>query len=74
MEKILSPRLARSVFGGGDPGVSTQFPVQGDRADDAQYVILDAAEQEPGFYTLTLRIRDRVSGREVEETTDLYLE
>lgn len=67
-------RLARSLFGGGDRGVSTRFPVQGDRADDAQYVILDAADQEPGFYTLTLRIRDRVSGREVEETTDLYLE
>ncbi|MDX1420190.1 MAG: GWxTD domain-containing protein [Rubricoccaceae bacterium] len=67
-------RLARSIFGGGERGVSTRYPVQGDRADDAQYVILDAAEQEPGFYTLTLRIRDRISGRTVEETTDLYLE
>jgi hypothetical protein len=67
-------RLARSVFGGGDRGVSASYPVQGDRADDAQYVILDAADQEPGLYTLTVRIRDRVSGREVEETTDLFLE
>src|SRR5690606_26575276 len=67
-------RLARNLFGGRDPGVSSQFEVQGDRPDDAQYVILDAAEQEPGFYTLTLQIRDRVSGRTVEETTDLYLE
>jgi GWxTD domain-containing protein len=67
-------RLARSVFGGGERGVSTRYPVQGDRADDGQYVILDAADQEPGLYTLTLRIHDRVSGRTVEETTDLFLE
>ena len=67
-------RLARSIFGGDEPGVSTRYPVQGDRADDGQYVILDAADQEPGFYVLTLRITDRVSGRSVEKTTDLYLE
>ena len=67
-------RIARSIFGGGERGVSTQYPVQGNRRDDAQYVILDAAEQDPGLYTLTLKITDSVSGRSVEETTDLYLE
>jgi GWxTD domain-containing protein len=67
-------RLARSIFGSGDRGVATRYPVQGDRADDAQYVILDATEQEPGLYTLTVRIHDRVSGRTVEEATDLFLE
>ncbi len=67
-------RIARGIFGGGERGVSTEYPVQGDSRDDSQYVILDAAEQEPGFYTLTLKITDRVSGRSVEETTDLYLE
>ena len=67
-------RIARNIFGGGERGVSTQYPVQGDRRDDAQYVILDAAGQDPGLYTLTLKITDRLSGRSVEETTDLYLE
>lgn len=67
-------RLARSIFGGGDRGVSTSYPVQSNRVDDAQYVILDAATQEPGFYTLTLTITDTITGDSVEETTDLYLE
>lgn len=67
-------RFARSIFGGGDRGVSTEYPIQGNRSDDSQYVIFDATEQDPGFYTLTLKITDRVSGRSVEETTDLYLE
>lgn len=67
-------RIARGIFGGGERGVSTEYPVQGDRQDDSQYVILDAAEQEPGFYTLTLKITDRFGGRTVEESTDLFLE
>ena len=42
--------------------------------DDATYTILDAAEQEPGLYTLTLRVRDTLTGRTAERTSDLYLE
>ncbi|MDX1439947.1 MAG: hypothetical protein R3284_08605, partial [Rubricoccaceae bacterium] len=67
-------RLARSIFGGGDRGVSTSYPVQSNRVDDSQYVILDATTQEPGLYTLTLKITDRSTGQSVEESTDLYLE
>ena len=67
-------RLARNLFGGRDRGVSTAYERQSDLRDEGQYVILDVLDQEPGFYTLTLRITDRVSGRSVEETTDLYLE
>ena len=67
-------RLARSIFGGGDRGVSTGYPVQTSSADDGQYVIFDVVDQEPGIYTLTLRITDRHTGQSVEEETDLYLE
>ena len=56
-------RLAKRLFGGRDRGVSTAFPVQSDRRDDAQYVILDAQDQEPGFYTLTLQVTDKTTGR-----------
>lgn len=67
-------RLARRVFGGGDPAVSTAFEAQGDRADETQYLSLDAAGQDPGLYTLTVTVRDRVSGETAEQETDLLLE
>lgn len=62
------------VFGGREPGVSNAFPVQADRRDDSQYVILDATGQEPGLYTLTVTITDHVSGQSVERETELFLE
>lgn len=67
-------RLARNIFGGGDTGVSSQYEVQREGPDDTQSVSLDASNLEPGFYTITVQIRDRVSGRTVDQTTDLYLE
>lgn len=67
-------RLARRVFGGRDPAVSTAFEAQGDRPDEIQYVSLDAAGQEPGLYTLTVTVRDRISGETAERETDLLLE
>lgn len=67
-------RLARRIFGGDDPAVSSAFEVQGDRADDTVYLFLDATGQEPGLYTLTVTVRDRVSGDEAERETDLLLE
>lgn len=67
-------RLARRVFGGGRGGVSSAYEYQSDRVDEGQYVILDAANQEPGLYTLTVTVRDRVSGRSVNQETDLFLE
>jgi len=67
-------RLARRVFGGTDRGVSVEFDAEGDGPDDARYTILDAGDQEPGLYTLTLRVRDQIAGRSVERTRDLFLE
>lgn len=64
----------RRLFGGGEPGVATSFPVQGNRTDDTQYLILDTEGQAPGLYTLTVRIRDRISGATVEKETTLFLE
>ncbi|WP_412062315.1 GWxTD domain-containing protein [Rubrivirga sp. IMCC45206] len=67
-------RLARRVFGGDGTAVSSAFEVQGDRPDDTVYLFLDATGQEPGLYTLTVTVRDRVSGTEAERETDLLLE
>ncbi|WP_420454679.1 tetratricopeptide repeat protein [Rubrivirga sp.] len=67
-------RLARRVFGGDDPAVSSAFEVQGDRPDDTVYLFLDATGQEPGLYTLTVTVRDRVTGAEADRKTDLLLE
>ena len=67
-------RLAKRIFGGGRGGVSSAYEYQSDRVDEGQYVILDAAGQEPGLYTLTVTVHDRVSGRSVDQETDLFLE
>ncbi|MEP0548245.1 MAG: GWxTD domain-containing protein [Rhodothermales bacterium] len=67
-------KLAKNIFGGDDGGVSVEFEAGGTGPDDATYTILDAAGQEPGLYTLTLRVRDTLTGRTAERTSDLYLE
>ena len=67
-------RLARRIFGGDGTAVSSAFEVQGDREDDPVYLFLDASGQDTGLYTLTVTVRDRVTGAEAQEETDLYLE
>lgn len=67
-------RLARRIFGGDGTAVSSAFEVQGDRSDDTVYLFLDATGQEPGLYTLTVTVRDRVTGAEANRETDLLLE
>ncbi len=67
-------KLARRVFGSDDPAVSSAFEVQGDRSDDTVYLFLDATGQEPGLYTLTVTVRDRVTGDTADRETDLLLE
>lgn len=67
-------RLIRGIFGGGPRGVSVGLPIKVAATDDGQYLILDAANQEPGLYTLKVSVKDRVTGREAERTLDLYLE
>ena len=81
MEALLIPkdkgrglgRLVRNIFGG-TGGVSVTVPGAGDSLNDAQYLILDAANQETGLYTLVLRVRDNVGRRTVETEQDLFLE
>lgn len=67
-------RFVKNVFGGDDGGVSVEFEAGGTGPDDATYTIINAEDQEPGLYTLTLRVRDTISGRTAERTSDLYLE
>jgi hypothetical protein len=67
-------RFFRRLFGGDGTAVSSAFEVQGDRADDTVYLFLDATGQEAGLYTLTVTVRDRVTGDEAERETDLLLE
>lgn len=66
-------RFVKNLFGGSD-GVSVSLPGSGSRTDEGHYLILDAANQEPGLYTLTLRVTDGVSGDTVQRTTELFLE
>lgn len=67
-------RAIRGLFGGGRGGVSTGVPITVEATEDGQYLILDADNQEPGLYTLNLKIKDQSTGREVERKKDLFLE
>lgn len=81
VEALLAPKdrskgiakLFKGIFGG-DKGVAVRLPASGTSADDGQYLILDATNQEPGLYTLVLRVHDNVSGKEVHREMDLMLE
>jgi GWxTD domain-containing protein len=82
VEATLSPKddrkglggFVKGIFGGGDKGVSITTPVTGSTPDDNQYLILDATSQEPGVYTLRVRVRDQLTGKTAERTTDLFLQ
>ncbi|MEM0962754.1 MAG: hypothetical protein AAGK21_09495, partial [Bacteroidota bacterium] len=67
-------RFFRRLFGGGGAAVSSAFEAQGSSPDDAVYLFLDATGQEPGLYTLTVTVRDRVTGDSASRETDLFLE
>jgi GWxTD domain-containing protein len=67
-------RVARRLLGRRDRGVSSAFEGDGGQTDDWRDLILDASAQAPGLYTLTVTVRDRVSGRTAEQQTDLLLE
>jgi GWxTD domain-containing protein len=66
--------LLKGIFGGGEDGVAVSTPVQVSSSNDGQYLILDASNQEPGVYTLVLRITDQATGRHLERDQDLFLE
>ncbi|MEX0821581.1 MAG: GWxTD domain-containing protein [Rhodothermales bacterium] len=66
-------RFVKNLFGGAE-GVSVSLPGSGTQSDEGHYLIMDASNQEPGLYTLTLRVRDTVAGSSVERAVDLFLE
>ena len=83
VEAVLIPKddskgigtLVKGIFGGGKKGVSVSLPGEGTTPDEGQYLILDAANQVPNqLYTLRLKVRDLIAGKEVERTEDLFLE
>ena len=67
-------RIARRLLGRRAPGVSTAFETQGASPDEPFDVQLDTAGQPPGRYTLTVTVRDRVSGATAARETDLLLD
>lgn len=81
VEALLVPKeeargLAKVFKGllGGKKGVSVTLPGTGTSTEEGQYLILDAANQKSGLYTLILRVRDNVARRTVERDQDLFLE
>ncbi len=82
MEARLAPRddakgvtrFVKNLFGGRGSGVSVSVPGTGSSPDETNYLILDATNQPPGLYALTLRVRDLATGKSVERATDLFLE
>ncbi len=81
MEAVLMPRdpskglkrIVNKIIGGRE-GVSVSLPGSGSTTNDGHYLILDAANQDTGLYTLTLRVTDNVTGKAVERAQDLFLE
>ncbi len=82
VEAVLKPmaqgskvgKFVRGLFGGGDEGVSVTLLIQVASENDGQYLILDATTEDPGLYTLILRVKDLVSGKKTESEQDLFLE
>lgn len=82
IEAVLAPKdqskgvskLVKGIFGGGKKGVSVRLPGSGSASDEGNYLILDASNQKTGLYTLFLKVKDNVSGKEVERQEDLFLE
>lgn len=67
-------RLLRGLFGSGKGGVSTGVPIAVASRTDGQYLILDALNQETGLFILKVKIKDTVSGKEVDMDKELFLE
>ncbi len=67
-------KLFSDVFGGRKKGVSVSLPLQGSSSSDGRYLIMDVSNQEPGLFTLIVRVKDNNSGREVDSQQDLFIE
>ncbi len=67
-------RLGRRILGRRQSGVASTLEAEGSTPDDTQDLRLSTEGQAPGLYTLTVTVRDRVSGATAERETDLLLE
>lgn len=81
VELTLAPKNAgRGVSGrirrlmGREYGVSVKYPGSGTLRSLENAPSLDASGEEPGLYTLTLTVNDKVSRRTETRTVDLFLE
>lgn len=66
--------VIRNAFKPKEKGVSVQFKVTTNTPDDAQYFVIDTADQKIGEYLLALRIKDLTSGKIVAKMIELRLE
>lgn len=64
----------RRVFGRRREGVSVKYPGGGTLRSFENAPSLDASDQPPGLYTLTLRVTDTVGRKTEERNVDLVLE
>ena len=67
-------RLGRRILGRRETGVASALDAQGATPDETQSLRLSTTGQPPGLYTLTVTVRDRISGATAERDTDLLLE
>jgi len=82
VEAILAPkenskgvRGLLNRLGNRKRGVSVSLPPgSSSESDENQYLVLDATTMDTGLYTLTLEVRDLITGRTVDTTQDLFLE
>lgn len=69
----LERHIRRALQGRQRGSVSVRFDEQGFTSDEGRYLILDTSEQDPGTYLLVLRVRDAVSGQEVETRREVQV-
>jgi GWxTD domain-containing protein len=67
-------KWVNDLLGRRERGVAVEFEGSARGRDLGEYVVLDASDQSPGGYELTLRLRDRVTGEALIRSTNLFLE
>ncbi len=81
VEAVLAPKdlstgvkkVFKNIFGK-EKGVSVQYEREGSVANENEFLIMDASEQAPGLYSITLKVTDRLTGKTVESDQDIFIE
>ena len=66
-------KVFKSIFGS-EKGVAVKYEDGGTQTDQGLYQIVDVQDEDPGLYTLAVRVRDLNAKRTVESEQDLFLE